>query len=104
MSTQQEMGQHLTSLDTRVTGIESSLQQIISLLSGIDVKKGEKETTKCTPDLQLRKDDSGNDGGGGSTSGTGVLSMFQGAKQSKQSKDKAQSSSSRVNQRPHLRS
>ena len=98
VSTQQAMSQHLISLDTRVTGIESSLQQIISLLSGTDVKKGEKEeTTKCTPDLQLRKDDnSGNDGGAGSASGTGTSSMLQGAKQSKQSKATAQSSSSRV--------
>ena len=98
VSNQQEMSQHLISLDTRVTGIESSLQQIISLLSSTDVKKGEKEeTTKCTPDLQLRKDDnSRNDGGVGSTSGTGTLSMFQGAKQTKKSKATAQSSSSRV--------
>ena len=87
----------MTSLDTRVTGIESSLHQIISLLSGTDVKKGEKEIKKCTPNLQLKKDDDfGNDGGAGSSGGTGVLSMVQGSKQSKESKAKAQSSSSRV--------
>lgn len=55
----------LDTLETKVTGIESSLELLISLLIDHDVKKGEKvEKTKCTPDLVFRKDDdnSGNDG------------------------------------------
>ena len=60
-------------------------------------KKGEKETTKCTPDLQFRKDDdtSGNDGGAESTGGTTGATLCDSKAQSNL-KAKAQSSSSGV--------
>lgn len=92
--TQSTMIKQLESLDSRVSGIEGTLQQILSIISGNEVKKGEKVIpTKCSPDPVLRsnKDGDDNSGNDGRRKKTSDAAMVQGLKKSQAQSETVQS-------------